>query len=232
MKLYEYAVFGALLLHQLVMPIVGQKKCCDAAEEPSCFEGAGCCPDGTWTCSNGMDAALNDLSFTCGGLKLIREQLSEACEVPPPTRTVVAAPTTTTTEGTAVAAMACCDAGTEPLCFEGAGCCPDGTWTCSNGMDADLNDLSFTCGGEKLTRADLSGVCLSEPVRPPQVFLRAPKVCCDTSTEPHDCSTGQSGCCPDGTWTCSNGTDDENAFSTFTCGGRQLVRNQLSAGCA
>jgi hypothetical protein len=70
-----------------------------------------------------------------------------------------------------------------PLCFEGATCCADGTWACNEG------DGSETCAAP---------VCTAETT-----------ACCDPAMMPGTngipfCIEGAS-CCADGTWACNEG---------------------------
>ncbi|MCA9513941.1 MAG: hypothetical protein KC635_03265, partial [Myxococcales bacterium] len=98
----------------------------------------------------------------------------------------------------------CCDPAAEPgqngnpICFEGATCCADGTWRCNAG------DGSPTCGPERdpadptraAGEADASTDVVTVPVGGGEGEVC--EACCDGPAP--ECATSQ--CCGDGTWSC------------------------------
>jgi hypothetical protein len=154
--------------------------CCNPLKEPGqfdnpfCFEGVVCCPDGSWSCSIG-----DGVSFPCGG-EIITDGFGEVCELDcklcpdglfdgcntcdcsDPDRPIctkiacgpddVKPKTCTKGPSPPPRDTKCCDPADEPgrfgnlLCDEGHACCPDGTWTCNIG-----DGISFPCGGELIS---------------------------------------------------------------------------------
>jgi hypothetical protein len=217
--------------------------CCNPSSEPGvgdnpfCFEGHGCCPDGSWACSIG-----DGMTFSCDG-ELINNPEGEACDACCPLGNKPGE-------------------GDNPPCIEGASCCGSGAWACNTGSgqstcdvlgvqcdDADLcsgyvapgcvqsgclsgetcdtsvgcNPSSCTCNPDNglvgCTKDCGGGTCVPD----------APAQCCNPETQPGVgdnpfCFEGH-GCCPDGSWACSIGDG-----MTFSCDG-ELIKNPVGEAC-
>jgi hypothetical protein len=186
--------------------------CCDPALEPgqfgnpSCTEGAACCPDGTWSCSIG-----DGVSFPCGN-ETLTSGFGERCDDDDEEEDDVDSDLVTT----------CCNPLEEPgqfgnpFCTEGAACCPDGTWSCSIG-----DGVSFPCGNETLT-SGFGERCDDDE--------DDGETCCNPLEEPGQfgnpfCTEGAV-CCPDGSWSCSIGDG-----VSFPCGG-ETITSGFGKACA
>lgn len=119
------------------------------------------CPPGTETeptCNCGTDTK------TCPDGTIVNRDVMNGCEFEP-------CPTPTE----------CCDPngrpgfGSNPICFEGTQCCPDGQWSCSIG-----DGKSFPCGGEIITEG------FGKPCDVPIVCAKDTKPCPDGSTVSRD----------------------------------------------
>ncbi|MFO0744605.1 MAG: Kazal-type serine protease inhibitor domain-containing protein [Myxococcota bacterium] len=150
-----------LVPHPSACGDVGEGKvcaaCCNAADEPACFEGATCCASGKWACNDAMARPTCDVvGHECGCPGVMCDLYcpwgfqtgADGCEIcacnPPPGE--------------------CCNPADmpgnngNPLCFEGATCCGDGKWHCNDGPG------TATCGevGESPMCACPEVLCATE----------------------------------------------------------------------